>query len=309
MFGERVNKMNEEQQASFQQAKELLAKEQWQPASEVLEGLVNDVDSPVVGRLTIIALYHAKQYTRACSYLFEYLDLMVEELADAQIAVDIFVQNELFILARQVVNSLPEWRAQLMPLIEAGEQRTESKYQETMQTQLRDFYHLGDYPLPEQQSRLQAAFKLPLAEFLTGAKFLLRDPFTHPLVKSSLVELLCKLRVNEQVTYYWLDKKEYPVVPTALVPLKDHPLVIAGKREINHQIGDQNPQTAQAAVQEFQLQVMFLYPRLDAVITDIDVWVDLLIARLEGQKISVPTRVSEWQERLATMIDELIEKH
>lgn len=301
--------MNEEQQAQYQHAQELIAEQRWSEASDILEGLVNDVDISDVARLTIIALYYSKQYTRACTYLFEYLELMVDDFADAQIAIDIFVKNELFILARQVINSLPKWRAKLLPLIQAGEKQMQEEYQETMQTRLRDFYHLGDYSLPEQQSRLQAAFKLPLAEFLTGAKFLLRDPFTHPLVKSSLVELLCKLGVDEQVTYYWLDKQEYTVNPCHLVPLKDNPLVIAGKREISEKIGNKNPQTEQSAIQELQLQVMFLYPRIEAIITDIGEWTDELIARIEGRQPLQKTAMSQWQLRLAKMIDELIQKH
>lgn len=301
--------MNEAQQADLAHAKELMRKDRWQDAADVLEGLVNQVDDPEIGRLTIIALYNAKQYTRASTYLLEYLDLLADNLADVRIAIDIFVQNELFILARQVVNSLPEWKEQLMPLITAGEKKMHAEYQETMQTRLRDFYHLGDYALPEQQSRLQAAFKLPLDEFVTGAKFLLRDPFTHPLVKSSLVELLCKLQVDDSVTIYWLDKQEYEVVPTELTPLKDSPLVIAGKREISQKTGDDNPQTEQLAIQQFQLQVMFLYPRISAVITDIGEWTDELIARVEGRALTTQTPMSEWQERLEKLINELIEKH
>lgn len=301
--------MNEAQQAEYQHAKELIAQDRWQDAADVLEGLVNQVDNPEIGRLTVVTLYTAEQYTRACTYLYEYLDLMATNFDDARIAIDIFVQNELFILARQVVNSMPEWKEQLMPLIEKGEEKMQAEYQTTMQTRLRDFYHLGDYSLSEQQSRLQASFKLPLKEFVTGAKFLLRDPFTHPLVKSSLVELLCKLQVAESVVIYWLDKHEYEIVPTNLTPLKDSPLVIAGKREINQKLGNENPQLEQLAVQQFQLEVMFLYPRISAVITDVGEWTDELIARVNGQKSAKKTAVSEWQDRLAKMIDELIEKH
>lgn len=198
--------MNEAQQDKYLQAKKLVDEEQWQDASEILEGLVTEVDDSEVGRLTIIALYHTQQFTRACTYLFEYLEVMFDDFTDAQIAISILVQNELFILARQVISSLSQWQDELLSLVVAGEEKSRQEYQETLQARLRDFYHLGDYSLTEQQSRLQAGFKLPLNEFITGSKFLLRDPYTHPLVKSSLVELLCKLQVNDPVTIYWLDK-------------------------------------------------------------------------------------------------------
>ena len=301
--------MNETQQDQYLQAQKLIAEEKWQEASDILEDLRNEVDDSEIGRLTIIALYHSQQYTRACTYLFEYLEVMFDSLSDAQIAIKILCQNELFVLARQVISSLSQWQEDLLTIVTMGEEKSRQEYQETLQTRLRDFYHLGDYSLEEQQSRLQAAFKLPLNEFITGAKFLLRDPYTHPLVKSSLVELLSKLQVADPVTVYWLDKKEYTVVPADIQPLNLLPVVSEGKRLITEKCGNQNPQTEKMAIQEFQLQVMFLYPRINQIIKDIDEWTDVLIARIEGKKVATNTVSSTWQERLGKQIDELIEKH
>lgn len=301
--------MNEAQQDKYLQAQKLVDEEQWQDASEILEGLVTEVDDSEVGRLTIIALYHTQQFTRACTYLFEYLEVMFDDFTDAQIAISILVQNELFILARQVISSLSQWQDELLSLVVAGEEKSRQEYQETLQARLRDFYHLGDYSLTEQQSRLQAAFKLPLNEFITGSKFLLRDPYTHPLVKSSLVELLCKLQVNDPVTIYWLDKTEYTVIPANLLPLNGLPIVAEGKRLISIKCGNQNPQTERLANQEFQLQVMFLYPRVEQTIVDIDEWINILIGRIEGKTIEEKSDAAKWQSRLGEQIDELMEKH
>lgn len=301
--------MNEAQQDKYLQAKKLVDEEQWQDASEILEELVTEVDDSEVGRLTIIALYHTQQFTRACTYLFEYLEVMFDDFTDAQIAISILVQNELFVLARQVISNLSQWRDKLLSLVVAGEEKSRQEYQETLQARLRDFYHLGDYSLTEQQSRLQAAFKLPLNEFITGSKFLLRDPYTHPLVKSSLVELLCKLQVNDPVTIYWLDKTEYTVIPADLLPLNGLPIVAEGKRLISIKCGNQNPQTERLANQEFQLQVMFLYPRVEQTIVDIDEWINILIGRIEGKIIEEKSGAAKWQSRLGEQIDELMEKH
>ncbi|MCD7123920.1 hypothetical protein [Limosilactobacillus caviae] len=301
--------MNEAQQDKYLQAKKLVDEEQWQDASEILEGLVTEVDDSEVGRLTIIALYHTQQFTRACTYLFEYLEVMFDDFTDAQIAISILVQNELFILARQVISSLSQWQDELLSLVVAGEEKSRQEYQETLQARLRDFYHLGDYSLTEQQSRLQAGFKLPLNEFITGSKFLLRDPYTHPLVKSSLVELLCKLQVNDPVTIYWLDKTEYTVIPADLLPLNGLPIVAEGKRLISIKCGNQNPQTERLANQEFQLQAMFLYPRVEQTIVDIDEWINILIGRIEGKTIEEKSDAAKWQSRLGEQIDELMEKH
>ena len=301
--------MNEAQQDKYLQAKKLVDEEQWQDASEILEELVTEVDDSEVGRLTIIALYHIQQFTRACTYLFEYLEVMFDDFTDAQIAISILVQNELFVLARQVISSLSQWQDELLSLVVAGEEKSRQEYQETLQARLRGFYHLGDYSLTEQQSRLQAAFKLPLNEFITGSKFLLRDPYTHPLVKSSLVELLCKLQVNDPVTIYWLDKTEYTVIPADLLPLNGLPIVAEGKRLISIKCGNQNPQTERLANQEFQLQVMFLYPRVEQTIVDIDEWINILIGRIEGKTIEEKSDTAKWQSRLGEQIDELMEKH
>ena len=124
-----------------------------------------------------------------------------------------------------------------------------------------------------------------------------------------MVELLSKLQVADPVTVYWLDKKEYTVVPADIQPLNLLPVVSEGKRLITEKCGNQHPQTEKLAIQEFQLQVMFLYPRINQIIKDIDEWTDVLIARIEGKKVATNTVSSTWQERLGKQIDELIEKH
>lgn len=301
--------MNDAQQDAFLHAKQLASEEKWQEASDILEELVNQVDDPAVGRLTIVTLFHLQQYTRACTYLFEYLEEMFDNFTDAQIAITILVQNELFVLARQVIDSLPKWKNALLEIVVAGEEKSRQQYQETLQARLRDFYHLGDCSLTEQQSRLQDALKLPRDEFITGAKFLLRDPYTHPLVKSSLIEMLCKLHVTEPVTYYWIDQQEYTIVPDDLQPLNALPTVYDGKNLIAKKCGNENAQTEQLAMQEFQLQVMFLYPRVEQVIIDINGWIDGVIAQVEGKKIDLDPTISKWQNRLKELIDELMQKH
>lgn len=302
--------MDKEQQADYQQAQRLLAEEKWNQASDILEALLNEVEDPHLARLTIYSLYRAHLFTRASVYVFEYLEILITNFDDAKMAIEIFLESEFYIAARLAVVRLPgEWQEKLMPLIQEKEAQAHQNFRETLQLRLKDFYHLGDQGLYEQQDRLQAAYKLPLQEFVTGAKFILRDPFSHPLVKSSIVELLCKLKVSEQVTILWLDQQEYQIRPIELLPLSLHPVVLAGKEVIRQRLGDNNPQQEQLALQEFQLQVMFLYPRIETVITDIARWIDIIIAHINDEDVSVSDAEEKWQEKLTQLINELMEKH
>lgn len=130
--------MNETQQDQYLQAQKLIAEEKWQEASDILEDLINEVDDSEIGRLTIIALYHSQQYTRACTYLFEYLEVMFDSLSDAQIAIKILCQNELFVLARQVISSLSQWQEDLLTIVTMGEENlvksTRRRYKHVCET-------------------------------------------------------------------------------------------------------------------------------------------------------------------------------
>lgn len=146
---------------------------------------------------------------------------------------------------------------------------------------------------------------LPLNDYLVGAKFLLRDPDTHPLIKSSLVQVLQQLRLNEELTVLWLDEKEHPLNIKELKPLGELTVVKEGERLIAVRFADQDPLSYQTYLREFHLQLAFMYPFVELAIEDPDAWVQALVAYSASGNEKPILRAHQWQERINALVTRL----
>ena len=192
--------MNNEQEERYQKALQLMTDEKWLEASSLLEDLIDEQPSDDVTKALVLALYRAKQYARAFVYFAEQAEVFTGDKGHARLAVHLLLHNQSYIAARLFITDLPlDWQDEFETLIAEAEQTAEEKFQTTIQTALRSFYHLGDCPLNEQQERLGAARQLPLKEYLTGAQFLLRDPYAHQLIKAVVVDTVRQLGGDQQM--------------------------------------------------------------------------------------------------------------
>lgn len=298
--------MNQEQTKRYQQAEELIKEAKWGPAGDILDSLVEETADPLATRQLVRVLYEDHQYVQALSNILEEPTLFYQDESSASLAVKIMVQNQRFMLARLFATGGPkEWQEKLAKLIQVGEQVAVAKYQQTMQQRLKAFYHLGDGSLLEQRQRLEEAYALPLADFILGARFVLRDPFVHYLIKADIIESLCKLSVDIQLDYLWIDNQEYQVNPAKLSAQDATPAVNAVRQIIKDRLGDQDAIGFQMANQQFDLQLMFLFPRAQAVIKAPAEWADVLLQTLNGQELGDHTATEKWQQHLMTMISTL----
>ncbi|MGY0337749.1 hypothetical protein ACW185_09580 [Limosilactobacillus fermentum] len=61
------------------------------------------------------------------------------------------------------------------------------------------------------------------------------------MIKSSLVQVLQQLRLNEELTVLWLDEKEHPLNIKELKPLGELTVVKEGEQLIAARFADQDP--------------------------------------------------------------------
>lgn len=302
--------MNDEQKNNYQQALELMTQHKWLDAAVILEDLINELPDDEVIKNLVLSLYQAKQYARAFVYFSEQPGIFATDRADAQLAVHLLLQNQSYMSARQFIVGLPvQWQDDLLERVKTAEKFAHEKYQTTIQTLLRSFYHLGDCPLGEQQERLRDAQQLPLADYLTGAQFLLRDPFTHQLIKAAIIDTLRQIVVDKDLTIQWLDGEEYQVNPSQLLAIDDLEIVKELREELAARVEHQDPTQFQLASQELQMQLMLLYPLITAKITAPGDWITCLLARIRGQKVTGLPAIGALQDRLTKIIDDLTEKH
>lgn len=301
--------MNNEQEERYQKALQLMTDEKWLEASSILEELINEQASDDVTKALVLALYRAKQYARAFIYFTEQPEVFTADKGHARLAVHLLLHNQSFIAARLFITDLPlDWQTEFEQLIVKAERAAEKKYQTTIQTALRSFYHLGDCSLNEQQERLGAARRLPLKEYLTGAQFLLRDPYVHQLIKAAIVDTLRRLGADQGMVLRWLDDQEYPVNPAHLSAIEELEVVQSLHQELAGRLADQNPSEYQLASQELQLQLMLLYPLIEEKVTNPVSWIDCLIQQIQGDDPGAKTPFAAIQHRLSEVIDDLGEK-
>lgn len=301
--------MDEEQAKQYQKAQHLIAEKRWLAAAAILEELINKAPNDEVTKKLVLALYQAQQFARAFVYFVEQPAVFTSERQDAELAVRLLLHNQSYIAARLFINELPlAWQTPLLSLVVDGENQAREKYQTTLQTRLRSFYHLGDCSLAEQQERVSDAQQLPLKEYLTGTQFLLRDPFTHQLIKASLVDTLRQLGVDEQVTVRWLDGQEYQLIPADVLAIDEQPVVRELRACLANELGNQNPSELQLANQELQMQLMILYPLIEQKITDVTAWIRYLIARIRGEQVATNPATEQLQDQLSKIIDDLSQK-
>lgn len=299
--------MEKNNTTAYQKALKLIGDQRWSEASALLEDLVAQKPVPEYIRNLVSSLSHDHQYMRALDYIVSDPTAFYYSFDWSKLAVTIFLASQYYISARLfVVGGPEEWQRKLTMTIIAAEQDAEREYTETIRQGLRRFYHLGDATIRNQQIRLREAYQLPLATFLTGVKFVLRDPFVHPLVRANIIEVLRKLKITEPLTYYWLDKQEHQVIPAELPELKDILAVKETEQQLQKRLANDNPTLYKAALQQFNLQLLFLMPRISEVITQPIQWADYLIATLNGQTLAGKSEeVGKWQQLIMEQLEHL----
>lgn len=137
---------------------------------------------------------------------------------------------------------------------------------------------MSDENLSAQQERYQQAFHLPVATFITGAKFLLVDPFSTPLMRATLLADLQQLAVKEAVQYQWLDGQRYQVNLTELATAFADDRFVAMMAALDEQVGQEDPVAYQALFDQIRLETMLIFPRLAESVVDPVAWIEADVA-------------------------------
>lgn len=298
--------MNQKQTDQLKQGQQLLKRGKFKQAIDLLQPLNEQTADYQVNRALSEALYHDGQVQLAIKIAEDHVEDYLHSRVGAKQLVTIELAGQQFITARRQAAFVPQWQEPLLKLIEAAETTAEHNMGMTLKTRLKSFYHLGDGSFQEQLQRLLEAEQLPLDMYLTGAMFLLRDPFAKPVIKSSLLETLQPLKIDRQVTILWLDGQEYQLNLRDLQPLTKIKEVAAGQRLIDQKYGQSDPSTLSAVTDQFQLQMIFLYPFIDKAVVDPAAWVRVLTSF--GQLVS-PTKAENealvWQRKIQRLVDQM----
>lgn len=296
--------MNPEQVTEYEKAKRLAEDSKWRDAAAIFLDLRNQIDNDELSLWTARSLYNSEQYKLAYQVAAQSPQAFKNNL---KLLVEIGLKAQHFISTRAMLLRQPQEKIEeLLPLIEAAENQYEDEFKETIQNRLRSFYHLGDYPLAEQRKRLLVADQLPLQEFLIGAKFLLRDPFTQQFVKADILNILQQVRCPENVTMLCIDRKEHQVIPADLPTAYQNPIIIECQEILTDKLAQSDPQILRALQMQLDLQATLLNPLIKKIVTDPQEWVNVMYNRATTGEYSGENQdIIHWQQELNNLIDKL----
>ena len=297
-----TNKQNER----LIEAQQALKTGETEKALHELATLNDEVDDYEVNFAYVKALFQSENYAQALEIANERRFEYQNSTTGIELLIKIELKNGNFIKSRLLVEHLPGTHGEeFLKKIQLVEQEALVSMPKTLKTRQQQFFHLGDGGLLKQQRNFNAAFQLPLNQYLQGSQFVLRDPFVKPILKSSLVQVLVKLKIADEFKILWLDNCEYSIVPAKFKTIESQPIVKQVYQVLQNEYENDDPVTYQMRVQQFNLQVTLLYPFIDKAILDPQKWVTIMGSPRQNGEPSVMQEMRNWQERLNRILGQM----
>lgn len=271
-------------------------------ALPIFEDLYDQLDNPELIIDYADNLYQLKRYTQASKVAQNDIGLFVEKAPELFVKIMLVTDRPLD--ARLFITRLPETQAgKYKIMIEEAEAKMIKAKTASIREISRNFTHLGDYSFDEQETRFNLAPALPLKEYIQSAKFVLRDPYVNPLIKSSISNDLVILNVSEKMMIYWLDEQEHAFIPKEVKTFSDLPAVQEVFEQLKHAYSQNNPHSFEIYTETFNLQLLYLYPFAQEVITDPKAWFQALTSS-KPKNIEKYQEAKHWQELIAKYISQ-----
>ncbi|WP_195318633.1 hypothetical protein [Weissella cibaria] len=275
------------------------------PALDALDEAYDLKQTPAINQMLTRVLLADGQYKTAQLFADEFIDSYLATNETAQLYVMVALHNQQFLAAREFIMWLPEaQRADLMAQVVTAEMTARQTQQATITTIARHFYHLSDGDAISQRERLIAADKLPLDEYLVGARFVLLDPFLTAISRVSVLDRLRRLRVTQSVDMVWLDGGTLTVIPGQLESIENMVQYQAIVTELQSYERSVGPAMLHGLAEQVRLMLMIAYPVLERVAIDPKSWVAGLIAESLGN--AMPEEAVEQREWRAKLQAEML---
>jgi len=295
-------------------AKEALASEKYHQAVLKFEELYKESPTEELNIYLSNAYYLDNQFVAAERIVLESIEAYLAEEPLFNFFQNVLIKNDSFILLREIIGTADfpgEYKERVLEKISSAEIGSSSNMAETNKKIANQFYHMADEPISVQIARFQAAKKLPLLLWLKSARFLLLDPFIHPIIRSSVLESMQKMRLQEKVNMYWLDEKEHPLNTGDLLPIQQTKSYIETNQILNEEVDVNDPILGEQLHEELRLQLMYLYPFAENVITNSTLWIQVLSSSYtevtideENEQIKA---IIKWQNKMQKYTKSMIQ--
>lgn len=303
--------MKVEIENQFKKAQNAYQHGNYQEIIQILNPICEKPVSIQINSLYVQALLQEKQYRRAYDEALNYELQYLNNPKLFDIWLTVLLHNELFIPARLSVNNYERLYGQseakkYLKMVKQEEDKAEKEQDNTIQQNFKNFYHIGDQPVWEQQATLNNADQLPLNKYLQGAQFILRDPFVKPIIRATILNTLIDLKVSQKNRFIWIDDAEHNVIPNQVDQSLRNKLTKRLQGILSHRLANDNPIDYQNYLKQLKIQLLLLTPFEDKVIKDSQVWIDVLLSTsaLETKGNQIVKETIDWQQKIQNSLIE-----
>ncbi|MDR2660933.1 MAG: hypothetical protein LBC17_02680 [Lactobacillaceae bacterium] len=227
------------------------------------------------------SLFFNKQFDEAFDVLSDMPSTYGDTEDKIEMALKISLEVNQFLFAREfVLKNVKKNIDDKIKIIEEFEKQYLETHIENVKNNQKSLIYLGSGTLlKEQEIKFEQSLTLPFTQWVNAAQIALLDDLVSPLLKSTILEIITRLKYQNKVDYLWIDEKKYSYNPQTgkeLLTTTQYKKMLSYLDEIND-----DSSIYDAVVAYIRMFISIVYPKLNQ-IPDLNNWVDLLIQKAKG---------------------------
>lgn len=226
----------------------------------------------------------------------------------------LLLNNHRFITANQVWEALrhatiaPQVIKTLRMMITAAELEYQANHQAAIQKEAEGLYNLTAHPLAEQLAMLTQAEQLPRNVYVTSITPILTNPYSHAFVKTTVIETLVQLNIEQLVTMQWFEQTK-TFVPADIQLMEESPTFNAVLAALNEQLATEDLILLAQVMADVEMGFAYLYPFEAEIMYNPTEWAQAWLKQLLGSDYTASVVISEktedWVKKLQEMTGKL----
>lgn len=271
----------------IEQAEEAFDQGNWVEATDLYTQAYSMQQSFDINRGLAASLLNQKRPGDAEAVILDYFNYYLSEPETAELALDVVLENNDFLLANQMLNYYatnpspnirPDILDDFVKRINIAEDRHERSFKPEKEKISARLLSIVTESTTEQIQLLRKLREFNKADYIKNAKILLGNPLLHPLLKSEALENLLKLGVDEDVdiSFYGENKT---CNPSKLMPIMSTDVYLKMCDELGKLLTDENETQIENFKGELSLYAAFVYPFGDEIIKTPELWTKAMLLR------------------------------
>lgn len=291
-----------------------LNQQNWQQACDHFEAAYQLEQTLSANLLWASALIEAGDPQTALTIVEEQQADYLQQTDLVRFYLALLLNNHRFITANQVWEALrhatiaPQVIKTLRMMITAAELEYQANHQAAIQKQAEALYNLTAHPLAEQLAMLTQAEQLPRNVYVTSITPILTNPYSHAFVKTTVIETLVQLNIEQLVTMQWFEQTK-TFVPADIQLMEESPTFNAVLAALNEQLATEDLILLAQVMADVEMGFAYLYPFEAEIMYNPTEWAQAWLKQLLGSDYTASVVISEktedWVKKLQEMTGKL----